>query len=241
MDWEKLVEPWWLEKSDELNRIFSGSVGSDFLSLYDFSEFGLISKVASDDKYVDVLEHFGSIPHPSWADPGEATLVVQSSHVLDAVLGRSDLDSLEERRFCVPVDLSSVDTMARWGGGFGLQIWLQRRLGCRATEYIVDLPVMSKLQHAFLSHNLESEVHLYDGHFIDGAVNLVPLPHVEEVPSVDVFCALHTLDESSEVAQRYVVEDRRFFDAEKLLLAWTPSHAYFRGSEHWSELVERFI
>ena len=237
-DWQRFVEPWWKSKAEAIEQSVGDEVQSDFLDRFDFSSLGLVSppEAATPDLLTQVERHFGEVPHPRWADPGHPTLVVQAAHVLDAVLGREG-GSGDECRSGGPVDLGTIGTMVRWGGGFGLQVWIQRQMGCRATEFVIDLPVMSRLQEAFLSRNLPADqVQIYDGEFREGAINLVPLARVDDVPDAEVFCALHTLDESTVEAQEYVV-GRRFFGASTRLLAWTPRHPDFAGSDNWMTLM----
>lgn len=131
------------------------------------------------------------------------------------------------------IDISNVEAVVQWGGGFGNQSRIMRTWGLK-TEYLIDLPLASVLQYEYLRHAFgEEAVNLIRNErdsVMEGRINLVPLPFRDVVPDAPMFIALHSLNESTSIAQDYVVYDRNWFGAESCLLAWTDDLKTFNGN-----------
>lgn len=249
--WERFVEPWWLGQFDEIKKVFRGSaLPGDFLAhrIYEhqdwhnlFAKFGILTHYYSGwrEDYDDLMSFHPILKEPEWGGLAEwesleiefppeklpfSPTTINQARVLLRNLRASN------------VSLPDVESMIHWGGGIGLQTWHMRLWGATHTEYIVDLPVMSAVQEQFLRNN-GVNVHLADTEVKEGVVNIVPLSRIELLPErSDVFMALHSLNESTIEAQRYIL-DRDWFGADGLVLEWTEGHPDFEGSAHWMEIV----
>ena len=256
MNWEKLVEPWWLERHDQIAASIRGGVRDGFLlattwepprlsrddhrSLW--ANLGIIHghyhhwpedwAVACDlaDMEAVVEPKWGGLtrwremeryPPPDDGIPMSPTMVYKAAVLAAHMRG-----------------VGPFDSMVHWGGGFGLQSYLLRCWGHRHTEYLIDLPMVAKVQHAWLAHALGRDaVHLATDTLEPGKINVVPLSHVGLVPQgCDLFLSLHAISESTAAAQDYVVS-RKWFDADRLVLEWTEDHPAFHGSSHWAEIA----
>lgn len=256
MEWQDFVEPWWLEQIQKIEDVFvDGELPSDFLhapaeGVYSlFGSFGIVNHWYPHWRDTLALAaaraDLSQIHDPTWGglaewrqipgmDPGPANDVLPFSPTL--------VCRAERTARCLDdagVDLSTSERCVHWGGGIGLETLLMRWWGATHTEYIIDLPVMSRIQHQYLGHELGfDQVHHATDDVRDGVINLVPLSSVELVPQgCDFFVAFHSLNESTVAAQRYVAETRNWFNADTLVLEWTKDHPDFTGSSYWMDLM----
>lgn len=121
-------------------------------------------------------------------------------------------------------DLETIEGVVEWGGGYGNMAKIFRRLRPASTYCIIDTPIFSTLQWLYLSTVLGVEnVNLLrrpDDMIRTGKVNVIPLCFLDQLkPRADLFLSTWALSESSSVAQDYVVS-RRWFEANRLLLAY---------------------
>lgn len=107
------------------------------------------------------------------------------------------------------------------------------------TYVAIDTPLFSTLQWLYLSSVLgESEVHLVTrpGEPIQaGRINLVPVTRLADVDvRGDLFVSTWALSESSEAAQQFV-EDKAWFGATSLLMAYQCEDPCFPAAKHVAE------
>ena len=149
--------------------------------------------------------------------------------------------------------VNSFGSVVHWGPGSGNYTLMMRHLGATHTEFLIDLPLVSLMQYDFLRRSFEDfgygDVNLItskDDQLIEGGVNIVPLPFVDNVPQDhDLFIAFHSLSESSVAAQNYVISDRSWFGADMLALSWNDNlqeilngklEPWGSGSAHWTSM-----
>ena len=125
-------------------------------------------------------------------------------------------------------DPASMSTVLEWGGGYGNQARIFRKLNPTATYTIVDTAPFLSLQWAYLSTVLPVEeinvVRPETPIIADGRINLLPLALIDSVELVvDLFISTWALSESSRVAQDVVLA-RSWFGAKALLLAFQESY-----------------
>lgn len=252
-DWQRLIEPWWTEKLALIEAQFP--LTDDFLhatheqdgGTYNlWGTFGVINvpyaawerdweelgvwrdRESMHDPVWGGLDRWPDLFDPAPNPPPISPTLVNQGRSLARLWGVTDVPD-------------RIESLVHWGGGLGLQSILLRQWDVQiGTEYVIDLPVMSRVQHQYVGHEIGFDrVHLSDGTFQEGCVNLVPLPYAHLVPDAEVFLAQHSLNESTIEAQRWVAKERAWFGAEHLVLEWTEDHPYFAGSAHWAELVYR--
>lgn len=117
--------------------------------------------------------------------------------------------------------LDDLRTVVEWGGGYGNFAKVMARVSpVERTYVIVDLPIFSCLQHAYLKATLgDAAVHMVtesEG-VKEGRVNTVPLGLVDRVPQCDLFVSTWALTESAGPAQQHVVQ-KDWFGASRLLI-----------------------
>lgn len=122
------------------------------------------------------------------------------------------------------VDLATVGSVVEWGGGYGNQAKIFKRLNAAATYVIVDTPLLSTLQWCYLSTVLGPErVNLVgpdDSGVVPGLVNLVPLQRLDRVEiEAELFISTWGLSESTAAAQDFV-ESAQWFGAKRLLIGF---------------------
>jgi len=258
-EWRDLAEEWWISQCQDIRYLVENGLRDDFLlhtvwepprlSRVDhhnlFAKFGIIHHYyhhwKEDYEVAAGLVDLRGIEDPKWGGldrwremerdpipddgiPFSPTMVYKTA-VLAQNLRASD------------VRLNACSTIVHWGGGIGLQSMLMRWWGAKHTEYLIDLPAMSMVQHEYIGHNLGwHKVHLADTEVKEGVINVVPLSRLHLVPDeCDVFLSLHAISESSAAAQDYVV-GRNWFGADKLVLEWTEG-IFFEGTSRWAEIV----
>ena len=128
------------------------------------------------------------------------------------------------------LNFQDLNSVVHWGPGSGNYTLMMRHLGARHTEYLIDIPLVSIMQYDFLSRSFDEfgygEVNLItceEDEIVEGIPNIVPLPFVDKVPTMDhdLFLAFHSLNESSINAHNYVINERNWFGAEAAMLSWT--------------------
>jgi hypothetical protein len=141
-------------------------------------------------------------------------------------------------------DFEKIETVVEWGGGYGNLAKIFRRLNPTSTYCIIDTPLFSTLQWVYLSTVLGIEnVNLLrqSDHLIQtGKVNLVPLCFVDRLQlRADLFLSMWALSESSSAAQDYVISQRRWFDANHLLLAYQDTNKAVPNASRLGEIASR--
>jgi len=121
------------------------------------------------------------------------------------------------------VDVAVVGTVVDWGGGYGNQAKIFKRLNPDATYFVIDTPLFSAMQWLYLSSVLgEEEVTIATDPslILQGKINLVPLGALKNLElSADLFVSTWALSESSRYSQDHVVGSQ-WFGARHLLLAF---------------------
>ena len=126
--------------------------------------------------------------------------------------------------------LETITSAIEWGGGYGNQCKLLRRL-CPQLEFhvIIDLPIFSGLQWLYLSSVFgEDQVSVLgrdSAEIVHGKINLVPVSRLNDLDlTAELFISTWALSESTAAAQDLVV-DRDWFGARRLLLAYQDDHS----------------
>jgi hypothetical protein len=141
-------------------------------------------------------------------------------------------------------DFEKIDTVVEWGGGYGNLAKIFRRLKPTSTYGIIDTPLFSTLQWLYLSTVLGPDsVNLLrqpDDLIQMGKVNVVPLCFVDNIQvHADLFLSMWALSESSSAAQDYVTSQRRWFDANHLLLAYQDTNQAVPYASRLGEIASR--
>jgi hypothetical protein len=139
-------------------------------------------------------------------------------------------------------ELEQLATVVEWGGGYGNQAKIFRRLAGSVTYVVIDTPLFCCLQWLYLSTVFgQDEVHLIGGAgapLAQGGINLLPLAYLEDCElNANLFISTWALSESSRQAQDYVV-DRQWFGAEHLLLACQGSSLAFPEADRTAQLAK---
>jgi putative sugar O-methyltransferase len=138
--------------------------------------------------------------------------------------------------------LRAARTVIEWGGGYGNQAKVFLRLAAQPVTYvIVDLPLLSCLQHVYLSTVLGSDrVNLLDspdGNVQPRKVNLLPVTLLERHSLYgDLFISTWALSESSGEAQDFVVS-HAWFACPRLLLAYQDAVDDYPFAERVGEIA----
>lgn len=126
---------------------------------------------------------------------------------------------------------SDLHRVVEWGGGYGSMARILFRFQPRLSYVILDTPVMLALQWLFLSTVLGPDRVVLpgstDGSWAEGRVHLQnssSFGPVGEAP--DLFLSTYALSESPKTLVEGVAA-RRFFGAEHLWVAYTPTHPDF--------------
>lgn len=257
MDWKAFVEPWWADQAERIEQCFDGKVlRPDFLLVEDgdslWARFGILTRYSPDwpekwDQLGTLADHslfsdpeFGGmrswtrLPWLTAGMPEDEVMPASPTMIQHGVGLLSQLAHAE-------VDLGALRSVVHWGGGSGLHSLLLRRLGATHTEYVLDLPIMSRVQRQFLSHTLGRDQVAQTKKFEEGKVNLVPIDRADEVPEgCDLFLALHSLSESTPAAQDFVVE-REWFGATQIVMEWIEGIELFGGTSHWKGISDALI
>ena len=127
----------------------------------------------------------------------------------------------------VDLDLSRVNDVIEWGGGYGNTAKIFRRLNNDITYTIIDTPLFSCIQWLYLATILGEE----NINFISepkqciqyNKINILPLCFLKNHNlNSDLFIATWSLSESSKYSQDFVVS-HNFFDSKHMLMAYQDS------------------
>ena len=123
------------------------------------------------------------------------------------------------------VDIKQINTVVEWGGGYGSQARIFKRLKHQSTYIIIDTPLMSCIQWLYLSAILgEKDINIIQestSSIHTGKINLLPLNFIRqhEIQS-DLFLSTWALSESSKYSQDYVI-NHNWYSSKHLLLAYS--------------------
>ena len=255
-EWRELVEEWWIAQCQDIHTLVDAGLRDDFLlhTIWEpprlsqadhhslFAKFGIIHHYYHHwrEDYEDIKTLLDGLDDPEWGGLGrwremERSPVTDELPFSPTLIHKAAV--LSRNLVANGVDPKTLSTVVHWGGGIGLQSMLMRWWGGRFTEYVVDLPVMSRVQYEYIGRNMGwDKVHLADTEVKEGVINIVPLSRLHLLPDeCDVFLSLHAISESSVKAQDYVV-GRDWFGADKILLEWTEG-IFFEGTSHWAEIA----
>lgn len=141
------------------------------------------------------------------------------------------------------MDVGALPTVVEWGGGYGNQAKLVRRLiGPHATQIVLDLPISGALQWIYLSSIFgESSVRVVtapEQGLEEGRINIVPVGLASTLDiTPDLFISTWALSECSHAAQDFVA-DRDWFGAAHLLLGYQHSSFDFPEAERLGRLAQ---
>jgi len=122
-------------------------------------------------------------------------------------------------------NLSQINTIVEWGGGYGNMAKIFKRLKCTPSTYvIIDTPLFSSIQWLYLATILgEESVNLLQNPkdaIHAEKINLIPVYFVNRHKiNADLFISTWALSESSKYSQDYVVT-HEWFNAKYILLAY---------------------
>jgi hypothetical protein len=123
-------------------------------------------------------------------------------------------------------DLAQIRSVIEWGGGYGNQAAIFRRMNPGSTYVIIDSPLLAAFQSLYLKSVFgPDDVHLVTGPTAgveEGVINVLPVTLVEDLAGslqAQLFVSTWALSESSVEAQDFVV-DQGWFGADHLLLAY---------------------
>jgi tetratricopeptide (TPR) repeat protein len=141
-------------------------------------------------------------------------------------------------------DLIDVSAVIEWGGGYGNMAKLFRRFNNKHTYTIVDTALFSCLQWLYLATIFgEDSVNILrnsEDSIYKGKINLLPVCFAESIDfSADLFIATWSLSESSKYSQDYV-ESNKFFNAEKLLIAYQDKNDDLPDAGRVGSIAENF-
>jgi hypothetical protein len=136
--------------------------------------------------------------------------------------------------------LATVGSVVEFGGGYGNLARVMLKLNPELTYTIIDLPVFSAIQLAYLGTILgRDRIHMAGetGELAPHKINLLPLPYLERARDLkgELFVSTWALSECTQLAQRYVA-GRSFFGARHLLLAYQAENALFGSPD--ASLIE---
>jgi len=130
---------------------------------------------------------------------------------------------------CTHKNLSQINTIVEWGGGYGNTAKLFRRINNKPHTYIlIDTPLLICLQWLYLATILGPEnIHIIANHndkIRPNKINLLPVGLVGAVaPRADFFISTWGISESSPEAQDFV-KSKSWFGAQNLLIAYQESN-----------------
>jgi hypothetical protein len=247
--WKHLVEPTWIQFLSHTERYVldnTGNVRDDYLTVCDDRGYGVMAtwgtiSIPHEDQFMffEELSGFDWTPfvEPEFGNNRNWASGINVQHyihhnpnlkpLLDLPISPSTLLNvygLRQAFESLDVQAGALNSVLHWGAGYGNHSRIMRIWGLQ-TEYIIDLPLACLLQYEFLSRIFPGEVKLIDSHDVTpekGKINIIPLPFRETAPDAELFIAIHSLNESTPAAQRYVM-DRDFFSADKCIIAYTPN------------------
>lgn len=179
------------------------------------AELTYVRSVFKDNDIRQLLKEdpLGAPPLLTWTD---FPVSPNSIHLLYHLAHLSNLAS---------VDVSDLNSVVEWGGGYGRLARLFTRFFKEPPTYtIIDLPFFSTLQWLYLSSILgEASVNLLrtpSDAVEQGKINLIPVSMIPDRLSVpDLFISSWALSESSSQAQDLVIA-KDWFGARHLLLGF---------------------
>ena len=133
-------------------------------------------------------------------------------------------------------DMSNVNTIVEWGGGYGNLAKLITRLSGEKTYILVDSPTILTIQWLYLcsvfSPNQVNVVTMDNPKIISSKFNLLPVNCIELLnkQDIDMFISTWALSESAQKAKDFVVETD-FFGAESVLMALHYDALKYTGSK----------
>lgn len=124
-----------------------------------------------------------------------------------------------------------INTILDFGGGYGNQTLIFKKLLPKTTLFIVDSPELIALQYLFLSSTLpDTKIYVHTEEtdiFENGAIHLIPISLLEKLNlKIDLFISTFALSETPLLVQNLVI-NKNFFNA---------SMCYMTGQLHgWSD------
>ena len=138
--------------------------------------------------------------------------------------------------------LGSINSVVEWGGGYGNQAKLWRRLQKNESTYtIIDTALFCTIQWLYLTSIFGPKtVNLLErrGDKIKkGKINIVPLALLDETSiKGDLFLSTWGLSESMASAQDYVINRRKWFGTSRLLIGFQDSTPDLKHASRLGEL-----
>lgn len=137
------------------------------------------------------------------------------------------------------LDISKLDTILEFGGGYGAMCLLCRRLGFKGRYIIYDLPEFSLLQRYYLScHNVEAEYWAAwskPGLVVKNMELLIPFTESPFIKSIDLLIGLWSLSEVDDLNFRS--HFLGWYSARNYLFAYGRTWHGINNAE-WFDLVQ---
>jgi hypothetical protein len=205
---DEFVQPYWQEISNSIVRNLNDL--DNFLSLPEILET-MNPLACSESEVWAVAQILDQIPpeHPfggpqNFAHNMSANYIRQIHHIL-----------WYEQNFH---QIRDQKTIVEWGGGYGLMAYFIYYYGNFDQYTIIDLPAFCTLQYLYLKQTLGEHVVSFGKS--NKPINIVPVDRVDEVMDADLFISMWALSESSVEAMDYVINDRLFFGANRVITAF---------------------
>ena len=142
-------------------------------------------------------------------------------------------------------NIEAMPSVVEWGGGYGnfAKLWWRLKKG-PTTYTIIDTSLFCTIQWLYLSSVLgPSSVNLLQrksDQIVEGKINLVPLALLNTTKiKGDLFVSTWGLSESMANAQDYVINRRRWFGAEHLLIGFQDSTKDLKHASRLGDLSKK--
>lgn len=146
------------------------------------------------------------------------------------------------------VSLSQINSVVEFGGGYGNAAKIFKKLNTNATYTIIDIPVFSYIQYAYLStvYGPENVVFFDETKtIIEGKINIVPLDKASmsdvntSLNAPDLFISTWALSETNEFTQA-MVKKLNYFNGSHLLLAYQKANDNFSFAQDVEDLPSNY-
>lgn len=141
----------------------------------------------------------------------------------------------------IGLDYETIESMLVWGGGFGCQPAILKRLAPQATIIAVDLPICLLVQWEYCKQQQLRTNLALEGYIEKGVINFIPVSLCGLLPKVDFFVATHSLSECPVVLQN-LVSELDWFGARYLMLAHGHNAAFSEEVfNNFDQLFQAFL
>lgn len=125
-----------------------------------------------------------------------------------------------------------------WGGGYGNMCRLFHSLVEGLTYTIIDIKFFTCIQQMYLSQVFGKEK-INVGSIKEGKINLIPIGLIDELNiSTDMFVATWSISESTDIAQKYLL-DKKVYNANQFLMAHQGASGVFPFADNLKKLINQ--